>query len=82
MRSRIWIVTVVAAGFLSVGAAAPAYAAVDGASPARSSVPSAEPHRTNNQDGMPDMGRMHEQMMTNHPADVTPSAHVRGNQGE
>ena len=63
MRSRTKIVSVLAAGLLTVGAAAPAYAAVEGGGPATSSVSSAERLATNGQDGTPDMGRMHEQMM-------------------
>ena len=62
MRSRTKIVSVLAAGLLTVGAAAPAYAAVEGGGPATSSA-SAEWAATNGQDGTPDMGRMHEQMM-------------------
>ena len=127
MRSRTWIVAVAVAGLLSAGAAAPAYAAVESASPATSSAPSAEQHGKIGQDGMPEPGRMHkqmmkgmpdmasmgrmhkqmmkgmrdmasmdqdmmqsmpgmakmhEQMMTSHPADGMPSAQARGNQGE
>ena len=63
MRSRTKIVTVLAAGLLTAGAAAPAYAAVEGGGPATSSASSAERLATNGQDGTPDMGRMHEQMM-------------------
>ena len=62
MRSRTKIVTVLAVGLLTLGAAAPAYAAVKDRGPATSSA-SAERGATNGQDGTPNMGRMHEQMM-------------------
>ncbi|TFD21513.1 hypothetical protein [Cryobacterium sp. TMS1-13-1] len=62
MRSRTKIVTVLAAGLLTVGATAPAYAAVEDGAPDTSSA-STERVATHGQDGMPDMGRMHEQMM-------------------
>ena len=67
MRSRTWIVAVAVAGLLSAGAAAPAYAAVESASPATSSAPSAEQHGKIGQDGMPEPGRMHKQMMKGMP---------------
>jgi hypothetical protein len=31
---------------------------------------------------VPGMAKMHEQMMADHPADKTPSAHARGNREE
>jgi len=63
MRSRTRIVTVLAAGLLTAGAAAPAYAAVEGGGPTGSSASSEEHRATTGQDRSPDMGRMHEQMM-------------------
>lgn len=62
MRSRTKIVTALAAGLLAAGAVVPAYAAIEDGGPATSSA-SAEWVITNGQDGTPDMGRMHEQMM-------------------
>lgn len=62
MRSRTWMVTLATAGLLAAGAAAPVYAA-EGTAPAASSAPSAERAAASGQDGTPDMGRMHEQMM-------------------
>ena len=62
MRSRTKIVAALAAGLLTVGAAAPAYAAVEDGGPATSSA-STERGATNGQEGTPNMGRMHEQMM-------------------
>ena len=63
MRSRTKIFAVLAAGLLAVGAAAPAYAAVEGGGDSATSSASTERVATNGQDGTPNMGRMHEQMM-------------------
>ncbi|WP_346926399.1 hypothetical protein [uncultured Arthrobacter sp.] len=62
MRSRTWMVTLATAGFLAASAAAPAYAA-EGSALAASSARAEERTATSGPDGMPDMGRMHEQMM-------------------
>ena len=62
MRSRTWMVTLATAGLLTAGAAVPANAA-EGPAPAAASAPAAERAVAGGQGGMPDMGRMHEQMM-------------------
>ena len=62
MRSRTWMVTLATAGFLAASATAPAYAA-EGAALAAGPAPTVERAAPSGQDGTPEMGRMHEQMM-------------------
>lgn len=62
MRLGTPIVAALAAGLLTVGAAAPAYA-VTGAGSAVANPGSTERLETNGQDRTAGMGRMHEQMM-------------------
>lgn len=62
MRTRTWASVVAATGLLAAGAALPALAAAGNNPDGSDTAPRADQHRMNGH-GMPDMGRMHKQMM-------------------
>lgn len=67
MRVRTWASAVAATGLLAAGAALPALAAAGNTLAGNSPSSPAEQHGMNSGNTMPDMGRMHEQMMRQMP---------------